>query len=196
MDALIKLYQFFFLRRIVKLAKPEDRVLVDTNTLKHMKVMGLMLLLAPFALFVKLAPLFTNNPLVTKLIGTIDATNFTSIIMVTGTAWFMVSFGAIPKYLEDVAMEVTFWMFSAFVLSSEWLVIGMAIDSPVSAPFLFLIYWGLYNCAVQYDTMDALKAGLDEAQLRFARLGRAVFMRQVGGEAASAIEAGKEPPAT
>ena len=178
-----RIYQKLVMRRIVDLAEDGQMEIIDGNTVKHLKIMLVLLIALPFLAFLKLAPLVFDNHLLLEMVGVVDPTNLTAVIMVMGTAWFVITFGAVPKKLELVAMDITFWLFLGFTLSLEWMIVFMIIDSPLSAPFLLLIFWAVYVSAVQYDTMDALKAGLDEAQLRFTRLGRIIYRRQLGDEA-------------
>ncbi|MBU0731691.1 hypothetical protein KKC88_02310 [Patescibacteria group bacterium] len=189
----VRIYQFIFLRDIVKLANEEQMAATNKNTVKHLKVLIVMLLMAPVMAFLKLAPvLLSEHSFVHVFCGQIHPTNLTAVIMVLGTAWFMVSFGAVPKALENVAVSITMWMFMGFILSLEWLFIFMVIDSPGSLLPLFIVFWAIYIAAVKYDTMDIFKAGLDEAQLRFTRLGRMIFLKALGDKGRE-IEEGKEP---
>lgn len=191
METTMRLYQALFLRRITRLATEEQMEAVNENTIKHLKVMAVMILLVPIAVFLKLAPILCESELLLRLAGKVDPTNLTAVIMVMGGAWFFITFGAVPKALEKVAMDITLWMFMGFILSLEWLIIFMIIESPLSAPPLLLIFWSVYAAAVQYDTMDIFKAGLDESQLKFSRLGRVVYLEQLG-DRGKAVEAGKD----
>jgi len=91
-------------------------------------------------------------------------------VMVLGAAWFSISFGGIPSKLIDVAMSVTFWMFTAFIASFSAMFVAVAVITPWPVwPALATIYIGTVISCVQYDTTDGLKAGLDETQLKHSR---------------------------
>jgi hypothetical protein len=91
-------------------------------------------------------------------------------VMVMGGAWFAITFGGIPKRLIDVAMSVTFWLFTAFIVSLSSMFVAVAfVTSPAIWVMLAVVYIGAYFSCVQYDTADGLKAGLDEAQLGHSR---------------------------
>lgn len=100
-------------------------------------------------------------------------------VAVLGTAWFSVSFGGIPAKLLDVAMEVTFWMFTSFVVSLTTMFLSLAVISPLYlAPVLLLIYLSVIISAIQYDTADCLKSGLDDALLKHSRVALRYYERQ------------------
>lgn len=100
-------------------------------------------------------------------------------VTVMGAAWFAVSFGSIPRKLIKTSMSVTFWMFSAFLVSLSSMIISVAFISPVFIwPALLVIYIGALISCIQYDTADALKAGLDEAMLKHSRAALLYYMNQ------------------
>lgn len=108
---------------------------------------------------------------------TIDVQNISAIIFaliapvtVMGTAWFALSFGAIPKKLIQTSMSVTFWMYLAFMVSLSAMIISVGfITSLYIWPALGIIFIGVIISSIQYDTADGLKAGLDEAILKHSR---------------------------
>lgn len=100
-------------------------------------------------------------------------------VMVTGVAWFAISFGAIPKKLADVAMQITAWMFAAFTLSLSAMMLAVSSCTPrVFWPDWAIIYLGVVLSCVLYDTADGLKAGLDEAVLGHARYATKYYERE------------------
>lgn len=91
-------------------------------------------------------------------------------VMVTGGAWFAVSFGGIPQKLVSVAMTITLWMFLAFTVSLSTMFLAVCYILPFySWPVLALVYIGIIISCILYDTCDGLKAGLDEAQFKHSR---------------------------
>lgn len=91
--------------------------------------------------------------------------------MVTGAAWYTVSFGGIPEKFVSTALVLTFWMFLAFSLSMTLLtaLLCSLTPWPVGAFVLCPIYAGLYVSSMLYDNMDGLKIGLDSTLLKFSR---------------------------
>lgn len=86
-------------------------------------------------------------------------------IFVTGSAWFMISFGGVPTKLLDVALIITFWIFSAFTLSLTTMLI-VAYYILEGEMFIQIVILFIYICiilsAIIYDDLDGLKIGLDE----------------------------------
>ena len=90
--------------------------------------------------------------------------------MLTGSAWFAISFGGIPAKLINIALSVTFWLFMAFLASLTTMFIAVGfVTPPLLWPALVIIYTGVLVSCIQYDTADSLKAGLDEAILKHSR---------------------------
>ena len=90
--------------------------------------------------------------------------------MITGAAWYAVSFGGFGEKYVSIAFRLTFLMFLSFTLSMTLLttllvsitpVVGMAVVVP--------IYLSLYFASVLYDSLDGLKMGLDTTLLRYLR---------------------------
>ncbi len=91
-------------------------------------------------------------------------------VMVFGGAWFSMSFGGVPAKLMNIAMSITFWMFTAFLVSLTTMFISVAFVSPMQIwPMLVVVFCAGYMSCVQYDTADGLKAGLDDTLLRASR---------------------------
>ena len=94
-------------------------------------------------------------------------------------AWFIISFGGVPAKLMAVAMDVTFWMFTGFMMSfSTMFIILMYVSPPALFLVYVIIYVGVIYACVQYDTCDGLKAGLDEAQLKHSRAALLYYHRE------------------
>jgi hypothetical protein len=87
--------------------------------------------------------------------------------VVTGTAWFAISFGGVQEKLLDAAIGLTKWMFAAFTLSL--VTMAIAIMQVVSWP-VALVVWAIIALvifsAITYDNVDSLKIGLDDALRR------------------------------
>ena len=91
--------------------------------------------------------------------------------MITGAAWYTVSFGGIPEKFLNVALVLTFWMFLSFSLSMT-LLVGLLCSLtpwPVGLFVLIPIYLALYVASVLYDNLDGLKIGLDSTLLKYSR---------------------------
>jgi hypothetical protein len=100
-------------------------------------------------------------------------------VMVMGSAWFNISFGAIPAKLIRSSMSITFWMYSVFKVSLSTMTIGIGfLSPPLLWPVLAFIYVGVDICCIQYDTADGLKAGLDEAVLKHSRAALMFYQKE------------------
>lgn len=141
---------------------PEERTFVDDNIRKHRLVQWINLF-STILIFISL-----NSVSEEKLSTLISA--LLAPVMVLGTAWFAVSFGAVPARLIEYSMVITFWMYVGFKLSFTTMFLAIGFISPMTLwPVLLLIYISVdFSCA-QYDTADGLKAGLDEAILKHSR---------------------------
>jgi len=90
--------------------------------------------------------------------------------MVTGGAWFTITFGGIPSKLLGTALIITAWMFGAFTLSMRLMMTAIMFISPVYFwPVFILIELGVIVSAILYDNADGLKIGLDDTVLRHSR---------------------------
>ena len=144
---------------------------VETNTWKHVAVLYLIIL-EVITTFSDITILGQDSQLV--LLGIIAAI-VVGIATTMGVAWYVISFGAVPERYMDTAMRVTFWMFFAFC-SSLVLMVEVAIVvswgiSKAVALWIFAIAIAAYISSILYDTMDLLKAGIDEASMKFYRVG-------------------------
>jgi len=91
--------------------------------------------------------------------------------MITGAAWYTLTFGGISEKFLNVAMTLTRWMFLAFSLSMTLLTALLCSLTPWPIGWFVLapIYVGLYVASMLYDNLDGLKIGLDTTLLRFSR---------------------------
>ena len=91
--------------------------------------------------------------------------------MVTGAAWFAISFGGISeKFLDYAARDLTFALFAAFTLSLTLLSFLLISISPWQIGIIVvLVYIGIYYPCILYDNLDGLKVGLDTTMLKFSR---------------------------
>lgn len=93
-----------------------------------------------------------------------------SPVVVTGGAWFAISFGAIPAKLLHLSMSITFWMYAGFKVSLTTMCIALTFIMPVTMwPVIWFIYLAIDICCIMYDTADGLKAGLDEMALKHSK---------------------------
>lgn len=162
-DPLVLLLRYLVLNKFYKTnLAPEERNFLEDNIDKHRKVLWINFL---GILIIVIALLNSSSETIIALISALIAP-----AMLTGTAWFAVSFGGVPAKLITVAMSVTFWMFVAFTLSLSAMFVGVAFISPlILIPLLVVIYIGIIISCIQYDCADGLKAGLDEALLNHSR---------------------------
>lgn len=148
-----------------------DRAFVEDNIDKHRQVMWLNILVS-VGVFLGL------RSLEGEALGMV-ITALLAPVMVMGAAWFAISFGGIPSKLLDTAMSITFWMFTAFVVSFSAMFIAVSMVAPWSIwPAMAVIYYGALTACMQYDTADGLKAGLDEAVLHHSRAALAYYARE------------------
>ncbi|HSS47393.1 MAG TPA: hypothetical protein VLX28_00470, partial [Thermoanaerobaculia bacterium] len=90
--------------------------------------------------------------------------------VITGGAWYNLTFGGISEKFLGTAMRLTYWMFLAFSLSMTLLVILLCYLTPWPLRVVLVaVYGGLYIASILYDNVDGLKIGLDTTMLRFSR---------------------------
>lgn len=161
-----KINPFYWVARIIlhsfysQKLTAEQQAFIKQNNVKHGNILLISTLLLACVFFGLL-----SHPEPKLLINGLIAP-----VMITGTAWFAISFGGIPKKLLNIAMSVTFWLFSAFLVSLGTMFLTLIFMSSVYlwAPLLF-IFIGIIISCIQYDTTDGLRAGLDEAVLEHSR---------------------------
>ncbi|MFA5967277.1 MAG: hypothetical protein WC805_02060 [Patescibacteria group bacterium] len=152
------------------LTKEEHRFLLD-NLSKHRKVLWLNVIAAIVVYFA--LGKTPENDIATVIFALLAP------VAVMGTAWFTVSFGGIPAKLIQVAMIITFWMFSAFTVSFTALIVAIIyVTPPISYIVWLFIYLAAIIACVQYDTTDGLKAGLDEAVFKHSRAALVYYQKK------------------
>jgi hypothetical protein len=84
--------------------------------------------------------------------------------LVTGGAWFAITFGGVPQRLLPLAINITLWMFAAFTVSLTTMFLSLYFILPIPIFLVFgFIVVAIVISAARYDNVDGLKAGLDEA---------------------------------
>lgn len=91
--------------------------------------------------------------------------------MITGGAWYAVSFGGIPEKFIKTALWLTAFLFLSFSLSMTLLIALLCAITPwpVGAFILIPSYVALYVASLLYDNLDGLKIGLDTTLLKYSR---------------------------
>ena len=149
----------------------DERAFLDDNVQKHARVAWLLVLVSLISGFGLLNT--ATADITTVLAATLGP------VMVLGGAWFAISFGGIPAKLLDAAMDITLWMFAAFMSSLTVAMLAVCfVTHPVLWPVWLFIYIGTYVACVMYDTADGFKAGLDEAVLNHARYAVSHYKRE------------------
>lgn len=142
-----------------------EREFLKENLEKHRLILWLNLLLIGYLAVSginSIKSLGDPNTVVTGLLAP---------AMVTGTAWYTVSFAGIPTQFQTVAIVLTRYMFLAFSLSMTLLIslLCSITNAILSIGVLGPIYVSLFIASILYDTMDGLKIGLDNTLLKFSR---------------------------
>jgi hypothetical protein len=90
---------------------------------------------------------------------------FTGPVVVTGVAWYTISFIGVPEKFLANAMLVTGILFLAQSLSLTVLftVLGVILPTIVTVLVIAPIYIAMYGAAVFYDNLDGLKAAASQA---------------------------------
>jgi hypothetical protein len=135
------------------------------NLQKHRLVLWLNLLLAVYLLLVE-ASSKLGGPAATAL-----AIGLLAPAIVSGAAWYTVTFGGIPEKFLSGSFTLTACLFLAFTLTMT-LLMGtlMTLTTwPVAVFILVPIYLALYLAGILHDNLDGLKIGLDTSQLKFSR---------------------------
>lgn len=172
---------YLFLDRVVfeRLFKPKKRNMpgkyeildvadVDflvENLHKHRTILWVNVLLSIYLYFFGIDRIFANGDATTIITGLLAPA------MITGGAWYAVTFGGVPEKLIRTALTLTFLMYLSFTLSMT-LLMGLLIKiSPweIGLFVIFPLYISLYIASVLYDNIDGLKIGLDTALLKFSR---------------------------
>ncbi|HEX3528798.1 MAG TPA: hypothetical protein VH988_17190 [Thermoanaerobaculia bacterium] len=134
------------------------------NLLKHRFILWLNIILAVYMILFGLAAIFKMGK------SELVITGLLAPAVITGGAWYNLTFGGISEKFLGTAMRLTRWMFLAFSLSMTLLMALLCYLSPWPVAFVLgLIYIGLYVASILYDNVDGLKIGLDTTMLRFSR---------------------------
>lgn len=135
------------------------------NLKKHRRVLWLNLALVVYLAFYGLNAILKHGD------PAVVVTGLLAPAMITGGAWYAVSFGGIPEKFINSAFVLTFCMFLSFTLSMTLLVALLCKLTPWPIGIFFLVpaYAGLYIASILYDNLDGLKIGLDTALLKFSR---------------------------
>lgn len=172
MNIICRAYHKTFLGKIdLNKLNKEQRELTEKNTAKHAKIFFSMILIMIYTYFI------INNYYLNS-IGTV-MTALLGVLFISGTAWFAVTFGAIPVRFIDFAVQITAWLFGAFAFSMSMVFVAACIALPFLTPVFFITFFALYVASVKYDIVDALKLGIDEAVYKHSTVGRTYFIREL-----------------
>lgn len=152
----------------------EQKELTIINIKKHTHIFLLMLLTLPYTYYI------LSNFYVDKI--DVVMTALLGALFVSGTAWFAITFGAIPERFMNFAIKTTAYLFTAFAVSLTAVFAVGLLEVPLISPILFIIFISLYTASVKYDVVDALKIGIDEAIFKHAKVGRVYFLKQLKKE--------------
>lgn len=151
----------------------EQTAFLQENADKHLRVLITLVILTPLMV---LGLMQAKSETLPVLVGGLAAPVF-----VTGGAWFVVTFGAVPDALLGVAMILTRRLFTAFLVSLTLCFIAVGWVSPWPLwPILAIVWWLTWSAAFLYDCIDGLKTGLEPALLENARYGTTFFRRELG----------------
>tara|TARA_Y100000310_G_C20690171_1_gene821678 strand:- start:2208 stop:2741 length:534 start_codon:yes stop_codon:yes gene_type:complete len=166
------LFHYIFLRKIKieKLGK-EQKEMTILNIKKHVKILFLMIIAMAYCYYI--IPKEYPNEI------SIVLSSLLGVLFVSGTAWYAITFGAIPTRFSDFAVQITAYLFCAFAVSLAAVFSAATIAIPLLSPVLVVAFYALYAASVQYDIVDALKIGIDEAVLEHAKIGRVYFVREL-----------------
>jgi len=168
MNFLIKLYQKLFLWELEMDQLDEDHYkLTVQNIKKHIYILIFMSISLVYSYFI-----IKNNYL--DQIGTV-ITSLLGVLFVTGSAWYVITFGTIPKRFGILAVNITYFLFASFCVSLAAVFIAASLAVPYMLPIFIFAFGTLYIASVKYDIMDALKLGIDEAIYKHAEAGEKYF---------------------
>lgn len=138
---------------------------ITENTHKHSMILYLTTV-GTFLVYLDLKD-FTHEQIMLML------TIVLPLSAIMGVSWYVITFGAIPaKYLR-VAMYLTLAMCYAFIQSIAIMMLVIVVILPLGCSLtISAVIIAVYISSVLYDTMDLLKAGIDEEALLFYRTAR------------------------
>ena len=172
MNIVCRGYHRLFLGKIsINELNKEQRVLTEKNISKHTKIFFSMIAVMAYTFFVVNYFYFDSiSSVMTALLG---------VLFVSGTAWFAITFGAIPSRYMDFAIQTTAYLFTTFAFSASAVFVASSIALPLLTPIFFIAFITLYAASVKYDIVDALKMGIDETIYKHAKVGRTYFIREL-----------------
>lgn len=172
MNFLDRLYSNFFLSQLRKKELDKDQMeLFVLNVKKHRRIFILILFVVPYVYFT-ISNFYFNQ------IDTVISSLF-GVLLISGTAWYAVTFGAIPVKFMSFAINITAYLFTSLAVSMASVFIAASIATPLLSPVMFIAFYTLYVASVQYDVADALKLGIDETIYQHAKVGRLYFTREL-----------------
>ena len=173
MNLLYNVYFKIFLRKLSKekITKEQWDDIVEVNVRKHTKIFALSLLTLIYTYcMVSFFYVSQIDTVITSLLG---------VLFVSGGAWFAISFGTVPERLIDFAMEITSFLFASFSVSLAAVFAVTIVAVPLLSPVLFIAFFSVYTASAQYDFVDAMKIGIDEAVFEHAKVGKRYFVREL-----------------
>ena len=171
LDPFFLLLRFVVLRRLYHAdLDPAQEAFLKVNTDKQRLSLWVTLLVSVPLYFGVIQSEGNLDRLLMGMIG---------IVAVTGSGWYVLSFGGIPSKLLDAAMEITFYMWTGFVCAlTATMIVLITMFPPLCWPALLLIYAGAVFSGMQYDTVDGMKIGLDETLHRHSRAALRFYAEQ------------------
>ncbi|PIR04376.1 MAG: hypothetical protein COV59_00835 [Candidatus Magasanikbacteria bacterium CG11_big_fil_rev_8_21_14_0_20_39_34] len=171
LDPFYLLLRFVVLRRLYKAnLSPAQFAFLEDNTGKQRLSLWVTLIVSVPLYFGVVQSEGNQDRLLMGMIG---------FVAVTGSGWYVLSFGGIPAKLLDAAMEITFYMWTSFVCAlTATLLVLITMFPPLCWPALFIIYLGAIFSGMQYDTTDGMKIGLDETLQRHSRAALQYYKRE------------------
>lgn len=130
--------------------------LIRANIEKHRKIRWLVLVVGVLAYFA-LRGYTATSPLFALI-----ATLLVPILLVTGSAWYLITFEKVRNQYLPVAIDVTFLLYAAFLSS---MIIGVIViflasaDNILLTLIVFAIILALDAASTLYDSNDALNSG-------------------------------------
>ncbi|MCK5177496.1 MAG: hypothetical protein KAQ92_07240, partial [Candidatus Aenigmarchaeota archaeon] len=110
MNFFCKIYYNLFLNKIdINKLKKEQKEITIINIKKHLNIFILMSLIMPYCYFV------ITNYYIDKI--DIVISSLLGVLLISGTAWFTMTFGAIPISFCDFAVQITAHLFASFAFS-------------------------------------------------------------------------------
>lgn len=156
---LTRLLKKFVFASLYKKATAADIEPLDDNTKKHVRALLKSMLVIP-------------GTIVSVRYGGRDARDIIFYVslaaQISGLAWFVITFAALPQRHIGAAFRCTESMLCAFLGGVVALIVWAGLTAPLSLLVICPIYLWMYKAAAVYDSADLLKAGLDEQRLKAA----------------------------